>query len=140
MWITWLIIIILLVVLEIVTINLVSIWFIISGIVSLFISFIVDSFYIQFSIFVCLGLILMLLTRPYLVKKLSRKKVSTNLDRVIGMEGIVTEEITKFKIGEVKVDGKKWSAISNEKIKVGEEVIIEDIDGVKLIVRKEEEK
>ena len=84
--------------------------------------------------------ILMLLTRPYLVKKLSRKKVSTNLDRVIGMEGIVTEEITKFKIGEVKVDGKKWSAISNEKIKVGEEVIIEDIDGVKLIVRKEEEK
>ena len=140
MWITWLIIIILLVVLEIVTINLVSIWFIISCIVSLFISFIVDSFYIQFSIFVCLGLILMLLTRPYLVKKLSRKKVSTNLDRVIGMEGIVTEEITKFKIGEVKVDGKKWSAISNEKIKVGEEVIIEDIDGVKLIVRKEEEK
>ena len=70
MWITWLIIIILLVVLEIVAINLVSIWFIISGIVSLFISFIVDSFYIQFSIFVCLGLILMLLTRPYLVKKL----------------------------------------------------------------------
>ena len=81
----------------------------------------------------------MLLTRPYLVKKLSKKKVSTNLDRVIGMEGIVTEEITKFKIGEVKVDGKKWSAISSEKIEVGKEVIVEDIDGVKLIVRKEDE-
>ena len=72
-------------------------------------------------------------------KKLSKKKISTNLDRVLGMEGIVTEEITKLKIGEVKVDGKKWSAISNEKIKVGEEVIVEDIDGVKLIVRKGEE-
>ena len=81
----------------------------------------------------------MLLTRPYLVKKLAKKKVSTNLDRVIGMEGIVTEEITKFKIGEVKVDGKKWSAIASEKIKVGEEVIIDSIDGVKLIVRKGEE-
>ena len=81
----------------------------------------------------------MLLTRPYLVKKLSKKKVSTNLDRVIGMEGIVTEEITKFKIGEVKVDGKKWSAIANEKIKVGEEVTVDSIDGVKLIVRKGEE-
>ena len=82
----------------------------------------------------------MLLTRPYLVRKLGKTKVSTNLDRVIGMEGIVTEEITRFKIGEVKVDGKKWSAISDEKIKVGEEVIIENIDGVKLVVRKENEK
>lgn len=138
MWITWLIIIILLTILEAVTINLVSVWFIVSGIVSLFLSFVIDSFYIQFSIFVCLGLVLMLLTRPYLVKKLAKKKVSTNLDRVIGMEGVVTEEITKFKIGEVKVDGKKWSAMANEKIKVGEEVIIDKIDGVKLIVRKEE--
>ncbi len=139
MWITWLIIVILLTILEVITINLVSVWFIVSGIVSLFLSFVIDSFYIQFMVFVCLGLVLMLLTRPYLVKKLSKKKVSTNLDRVIGMEGIVTEEITKFKIGEVKVDGKKWSAIANEKIKVGEEVIVDSIDGVKLIVRKGEE-
>ncbi len=138
MWVMWLIIIILLTILEVVTINLVSVWFIVSGIVSLFLSFIVDSFYIQFGVFVGLGLILMLLTRPYLVKKLSKKKVRTNLDRVIGLTGIVTEEITKLKTGEVKVDGKRWSAISKEPIQVGEEVIIEDIDGVKLIVRKEE--
>ncbi len=138
MWVMWLIIIILLTILEAITINLVSIWFIVSAIISLFLSFVVDSFYIQFMVFVGIGLILMLLTRPYLVKKLSKKKISTNLDRVLGMEGIVTEEITKLKIGEVKVDGKKWSAISNEKIKVGEEVIVEDIDGVKLIVRKGE--
>ncbi len=136
MWIMWLIIIILLTILEVITINLVSVWFIISAIVSLFMSFVVDSFYIEFAIFVCLGLVLMLLTRPYLVKKLSKKKVSTNLDRVIGMEGIVTEEITKFKIGEVKVDGKKWSAISDEKISVGTTVFVESIDGVKLVVRK----
>lgn len=139
MWIAWLVIVILLTILEVITINLVSVWFVVSGIVSLFLSFIIDSFYIEFMVFVCLGLVLMLLTRPYLVKKLSKKKVSTNLDRVIGMEGIVTEEITKFKIGEVKVDGKKWSAIADEKIKVGEEVIIDSIDGVKLIVRKGEE-
>ena len=139
MWIAWLVIVVLLTILEVITINLVSVWFVVSGIVSLFLSFIIDSFYIEFMVFVCLGLVLMLLTRPYLVKKLSKKKVSTNLDRVIGMEGIVTDEITKFKIGEVKVDGKKWSAIADEKIKVGEEVIIDSIDGVKLIVRKGEE-
>ena len=83
MWVMWLIIIILLTILEVVTINLVSVWFNVSGIVSLFLSFIVDSFYIQFGVFVGLGLILMLLTRPYLVKKLSKKKVRTNLDRVL---------------------------------------------------------
>ena len=110
--------------LEVITVNLVSIWFIASAIISLILSFIIDSFYVEFCVFVCLGLVLMLLTRPYLVKKLSKKKVPTNLDRVIGMVGIVTEEITRFKIGEVRVDGKKWSAISDEKIKVGEKVTI----------------
>lgn len=139
MWIAWLFVIILLTILEVITVNLVSIWFIASAIVSLILSFIIDSFYVEFCVFVCLGLILMLLTRPYLVKKLSKKKVPTNLDRVIGMVGIVTEEITRFKIGEVRVDGKKWSAISDEKIKVDEKVTIEGIDGVKLIVRKGEE-
>ena len=65
MWLMWLLVIILLTALEVVTINLVSIWFIISAIVSLFLSFAVDSFYIQFGVFVGLGIILMLLTRPY---------------------------------------------------------------------------
>ena len=139
MWFMWLLIIILLAILEVVTINLVSIWFIISAIVSLFLSFAVDSFYIQFAVFVGLGIILLLLTRPYLVKKLSKGKVRTNFDRIIGKEGLVTEKITKLKVGEVKVDGKRWSAISKDVIDVGSTVIIEDIDGVKLIVRKGEE-
>ncbi len=138
MWILWLVIVVLLTVIEVSTINLVSVWFIVSALVSLFMSFIVDSFYIQFAVFVCLGLVLMLITRPILVKKLARRKVPTNFDRVIGMEGVVTEEITKFKMGEVKVDGKKWSAVSEEKIEVGEHVIVEAIDGVKLVVRKGE--
>lgn len=138
MWILWLIIIIMLVYLEIITINLVSIWFIASGVVSLFLSFVTDSFYIQFAVFVVLGLILMVLTRPFLVKKLVRKDVKTNLDRVLGMEGIVTEEINKQNIGEVKVDGKRWSAISDERVEKGSQVIVESIDGVKLVVRKGE--
>ena len=66
MWIAWLVIVILLTILEVITINLVSVWFIVSGIVSLFLSFIIDSFYIEFMVFVCLGLVLMLLTWEYL--------------------------------------------------------------------------
>lgn len=42
MWILWLIIVILLTFLEVITINLVSIWFIASALVSLFLSFMID--------------------------------------------------------------------------------------------------
>ena len=136
-WIIWLIIIIALTILEIATIGLVSIWFIASGIVALILSFFVDSFYIQFAVFVVLGIILLITTRPILTRLIVPKKSKTNLDRVIGMTGIVTEEITKNEVGEVKVDGKKWSAVAKSKINVGDEVIIKDIDGVKLIVEKE---
>lgn len=138
MWVLWLVVIVLLVFLEVSTINLVCVWFILSGLVSLILSFFIDSFYIEFAVFVVLGLILMILTRPILVKKFARKNVKTNSDRVLGMEGVVTEEITKLKIGEVKVDGKRWSAISDEKIEVGTTIIVESIDGVKLVVRKGE--
>ena len=138
MWILWLIVIVLLVFLEVSTINLVCVWFILSGLVSLILSFFIESFYILFAIFVLLGLVLMVLTRPILVKKLARKNVKTNSDRVLGMEGVVTEEINKLKIGEVKVDGKRWSAISDEKIEVGTTIIVESIDGVKLVVRNGE--
>ena len=138
MWLLWLVVVVLLTVIEVMTINLVSVWFIMSALVSVFMSFWVESFYLQFAVFVGLGIVLMLLTRPILVKKFGHQEVKTNLDRVIGMDGIVTGEITRFKIGEVKVDGKRWSAISDEKIKEGEHVVIEAIDGVKLVVKKGE--
>ena len=125
MWILWLIVIVLLVFLEVSTINLVCVWFILSGLVSLILSFFIESFYILFAVFVLLGLVLMVLTRPILVKKLARKNVKTNSDRVLGMEGVVTEEINKLKIGEVKVDGKLCSAISHEKIAVGTKIFVE---------------
>lgn len=140
LWGIWLILIFLLIILEISTINLVSIWFIASAIVSLTLSFFIDSFMIQFAVFVILGIILLVTTRPILFKMLHQKSESTNLDRVIGMTAIVTEEIKRNVVGEVKVDGKRWSAISNKKIEVGEEVIVDAIDGVKLIVRKKDEK
>lgn len=140
LWITWLIIIIALSFLEAATVNLVSIWFIASALVSLILSFFEVSFFVQFAVFVLLGVFLMLTTKPILQKWLKPKDIKTNLDRVIGMTGIVTEEITKTSIGEIKVDGKRWSAISTEKIPVGDNVIVESIDGVKLKVKKLEKR
>lgn len=139
LWIVWIGIIIFLAFIEISTINLVSVWFIASAVLSLILSFFIDSFYIQFLVFGVVGIILMITTRPLIMKYLHPKKVKTNLDRVIGMTGIVTEEIKKNVIGEVKVDGKKWSAVADKKIEVGSEVVVLEIDGVKLKVKKEDE-
>ena len=138
-WILWLLIIFVLSFAEVITVNLVTIWFVASAIVAMILSFFVDSFSIQFIVFGVVGIILLLTTRKSLKKIFDSDNVSTNLDRVIGMRGIVTEDIGRNKIGEVKVDGKRWSAISNKNIKKDAEVIIEKIDGVKLVVKKIEE-
>ncbi len=136
-WGYWLLIIIILTTIEVITTNLVSVWFIASAIISLIVSFFTDSFLIQFAIFVLGGAIFLLLTKPLLKKKLATKKIPTNIDRILGMKGKVTEKIMPNEIGEVYVDGKKWSAYSNETIEINELVIIEAINGVKLKVRKE---
>lgn len=135
----WLELVVFLGILEAVTVNLVSIWFVISGLVSLILSFFVDSFFVQFAVFVILGVVLMLMTKKSLEEKLIKKRVKTNFDRVIGMKGVVTEDIDELVVGEVKVDGKKWSAISSEKIGVGEMVKVLNIKGVKLEVKRWEE-
>ena len=134
----WLGIILLLTILEISTVNLVSVWFVISGILALLISLFVDNFLIQFGVFVIVGIVLLIFTRKYLSEKLVSKE-KTNLDRIIGMKGVVTEDIDDLVIGEVMVDGKRWSAVSHESLKKGEKVKILKIEGVKLIVERMKE-
>lgn len=135
----WLGIIIALTFIELITINLTTVWFVVSGLVSLLLSFFIDSFVIQFSVFVILGIILLCTTRKYLVSFLRVKEQKTNLDRIIGMEGIVTEEIRKNHNGEVKVDGKRWTAYADKKIKVDKTVKVLLIDGVKIKVEEVDE-
>lgn len=72
-------------------------------------------------------------------QKIKVKDTKTNLDRIIGMKGIVTKDITKDNIGEVKVDGKLWSAYSEEEIPKGNHVQILSINSVKIKVKKWEE-
>lgn len=133
----WLIVSIFLGVIELITINLTTIWFVVSAICALLVSFFIDSFLIQMCIFVILGIVLLITTKPMLTKMLKTKDEKTNIDRVIGMIGVVTEDISKNNIGEVKVDGKRWSAISDKEIKKGTNVKVLEVNGVKLKVEEE---
>ena len=131
----WLAIVIILSIIEAATVNLVSIWFVVSGIITMIVTLLTDNLTIQITTFLLLGIIFMLLTRKT-IKKISPEKAKTNLDRIIGMEGIVTEKITKTTPGEVKVDGKKWAAIANNTIDTGTAVKILEINSTKLKVER----
>lgn len=137
MKIVWLVTAIVLAIIEAATINLVTIWFIASALVSLLLAYLGVPTPVQIAVFVLLGVVLLVLTKKPLEKLLKKTKQKTNLDRVLDMTGIVTETIEEDKPGEVKVDGKRWTAIANTSIKEGSKVKILKIDGVKLIVEEE---
>lgn len=134
----WLTIAVVLAIIEMSTVNLVSIWFIISSIFAMIISLLTDNIVIQVAIFVLGGTLLLILTKDA-IKKILPVKTKTNIDRIIGMKGIVTEKITKKTPGEVKVDGKRWTAIADETINTDETVEILEINSTKLKVKRMEE-
>ena len=119
---TWLVLFIVLVFIELVTVNLVTIWFAIGSLVSFFVSLFSNNTSLQIGIFVLVSFIALLLTKKFVNKVKNKQIIPTNLDRVIGEIGIVTETISPLKIGEVKVDGKRWSAVSDTEIKLNEKV------------------
>lgn len=130
----WLGIIVILSIIEAVTVELVSVWFIASAIVSLILQVLGLDFKLCFIIFVLLGIVLMITTRKYLLKLLQVKKTSTNIDRIIGMKALVTKDIKD--IGEVKVDGKIWTAVSDKILSAGDYAKVLEINSTKLKVEK----
>lgn len=135
MFYNWLLIVILLIIIEALTTNLITIWFVMSGIVTLIVSLFINNIFLQLFIFVIGGSILMLTTKPILSRYLKQKNVKTNYDRIIGMIGISLSKIDNFS-GEVKVDGKIWNAYSYDVIEANEKVEILKIESTKLEVKK----
>ena len=133
----WSVLLILFIIAEAITVQLVSIWFAIGSLVALIANFCGANALVQAALFVGVSFAALLLTRP-LVKKFSTPKIQrTNIDRIIGERAIVTEEIDNLRaIGIVKADGKSCSARSADGsiIPAGSVVEVQKIDGVKLIV------
>lgn len=128
-----------LLVIEFLTVGLVSIWFAVGALAALITTFITDSILIQVLVFAVVSIITLLVTRPLMKKFKVNGFEPTNTDRVIGKVAEVTKEIKPNSYGEVVVYGTEWMAVSKDKIAVGEKVVVERIDGAKLIVRKEGE-
>lgn len=135
MWQIWLIISGIFFVMEMMTVGFLVFWFGIGALLAAVVSILTDNIIIQTTVFVISSTLLLFLTKP-LVKKLSRSdKVQTNAYSIIGKKGIVTREINSKKgIGQVKIGSEIWTAKSSSPILEGTEIIVKEIDGVKVIV------
>lgn len=136
----WLIIFIVLVVIELLTVGLVSVWFAAGAVAAFITSYFTNNLFIQLPIFIVISIVSLLCTRPIIKKYFTNNIVKTNVNKLIGETAIVLEDLSKTNMGKVKVDGQIWSAINSEKgkIKKDEEVEVLSIEGVKLIVKKKE--
>ena len=131
----WFILFVVFLIIEIITVGLVSIWFSFGSLFALLSTCFTDNVLIQSIIFVVFSLVLIVLCRPLLKSKFLKSE-ATNYGKFIGKTGIVTKEITSNNYGEVKVDGTIWTAKASKKIKKDEKVKVLDIEGVKLIVER----
>lgn len=135
----WMALIVIFGILEAATAQLVSIWFVIGAVAALGSYFFKASILTQFIVFVLVSVIVLLITRP-IVKKFTQTKVQpTNADSYVGLDAVVTENISNiYSKGAVKVKGVEWTARSEngDEIAEGEIVTVKSIEGVKLIVER----
>lgn len=133
----WLAVIVVAAIIEALTAQLVSIWFVVGGVAGLIAYVCGAPFWLQLDLFVVVTALTLLVTRPFVKKLMHFKKVDTNADRYIGKDGIVITEINNtLGHGQVKVMGSVWTARSTDGsvIPAGANVLIHAIEGVKLIV------
>ena len=138
-WVVWLVIAVIMIVIEVVTTGLATLWFAVGAIVAMIMDLCGAPFTAQIIVMavvsiVCFALC-MIWVRPKL-ESLRKKNIQrTNADRLIGREGIVIVPLNKNEgQGQVKVDGQIWSAKADSDIAEGIRVIVRSIEGVKLVV------
>lgn len=135
---TWMVLLVIFVVVEVLTAGLVSIWFCFGAAAAMLVASLQGDLALQIIVFLVVSVVLLIGTKPFVKKFLSGKVVRTNADAILEQKGIVTEEINNLKgMGAVKIGGIIWtarSAVSDTVIPVGTEVRVKEIQGVKAIV------
>lgn len=133
----WLIAAVILLIVEALTAGLATIWFAAGAFVALIFALFDTPLWLQVLIFFVVSIVLLVSTRKIFVEKLKTGTEKTNVDALIGTEGLVTMSIEPFSPGQVKVKGQIWTAVgesSDVAVAEGTLVKIVAIEGVKLIV------
>ena len=138
MVIIWLVVLILMILVEVATMGLTSIWFAGGALISIFAAMIGAPIWVQIILFFAVSLLLLFSTRPIAVKYFNPRRTRTNSEELIGEIIKVTRRIdNRSAEGTALAKGLEWSARA-----VSDDMIIEKdtlvkvirIEGVKLIV------
>ena len=134
----WLGVILFALIVEGITAQLVSIWFVPGGLAGLIAGFCGAGEWIQVLIGAVVTLVCLIATRPLVNRIMRFRKEETNSGRLIEEEGVVVQEIQNLDaVGQVKIQGNVWSARSEngQAIPENSRVTVVRIEGVKLIVK-----
>ena len=136
----WLIILVVLIVVELMTMGLTTIWFAGGALVAMIIALCHGPIWLQVICFMVVSLAIMIPVRPIAMKYFNSDRHKTNVESLIGQEALVTSEIDNIKaLGQVKINGMEWTARTvdgAEKIPAQTIVVVRAISGVKLVVEK----
>ena len=131
----WLALLILLVLIELATMGLTTIWFAAGALVATIAAACGAPVLVQVILFLVVSVLMLVFTRPVAMRYFNVGRTKTNVDSMLGERGIVTGRIDNLhSCGQVTLKGMEWSARSQE----GTVVIVKKIDGVKLIVVPDE--
>lgn len=135
----WAVVILIAIIIEIQTADLVSVWFAIGGVVAIILASIKVSIVIQIVGFIVISFILLVLCLKFWKKKLKKDFIPTNVNRNIG-KTVIVKEITNEDDNHyvVSMDGQLWSAYTenNEKVVIGQKVEIVAINGNNIKIKK----
>ena len=134
----WLAVFVLLIVIELATMGLTTIWFAGGAVAGFIASMLGANGVIQAVVFFVVSIVLLIFTRPFAVRYINSNKTKTNIDGLIGQEALVLEEINNIReTGCARLEGKEWTArsVDDSVIPADTVVIVERIEGVKLIVK-----
>ncbi|MDR1797966.1 MAG: NfeD family protein [Clostridiales Family XIII bacterium] len=135
----WIILAVVFAVIEAAVSGLVTIWFVIGAGAAAVCSLAGMPVPGQIAVFFGVSIVLLVFTRPILVKKLKLVREKNYTEQLEGKTGLVVEAIKPFSSGQVKVRGIVWTAVGETEdldAAKGSHVEILRIEGVKLIVKK----
>ena len=134
---TWLVLMVIFLIAESASVMVISLWFAIGALAAMVASLCGAPVWLQALLFFVVSMSLLLTLRP-LTKKYFTPRISrTNVDALIGKEGLVLEAVDNVNTaGRVKVDGMEWAARSEngQVLQAGERIVVNRVEGVKLFV------
>lgn len=135
----WLVIAVVLGIFEAATVALVSIWFAIGAVAAMVPAYFNAPFWVQILVFILVSALCFVFTRPFFKKIIRVNKQPTNVDRLVGQEGVATDDIENIECrGKVFISGLTWSARSEtgELSPQGAVVTVKKIEGATLVVER----